>query len=357
VKTLYSIITDGAFFYNAYNNQCTTQILEAEVYLTVNAQNVLNNIPKKTKRLHCWYVVDDIDNKGIDWFKGLGTKKDKTLVNMGKGDLQKAKIEKVTSYIQRKYRTVAYANKDLRTLAYELQPTLQDWLPTFVVKNKQTKQKQKQPDRQAQELNKVLNKINLNQETESAKSITSSAVNAFEENTVASTKEIETQITALKEADANSFAVESSIEETIHDISQKYDLDMGNVGVYQPIDWIVEWNRIEKLVDAVKQRKKQLELYLTKLEKRRIDVMHYAEFYVLNTQEGYNLYVLLRNIQLERRKVKNELIQLTVYMQKLKVLETTNKINIPTLEKRVYTPREMPDLFEAVKYDAESNSI
>lgn len=84
----------------------------------------------------------------------------------------------------------------------------------------------------------------------------------------------------------------------------------------------------------------QLENNILNAEKEQQDLLHYAEFYVLNACEGYYFYKMLQDVRVKRRYWKNELERVTILLANPFSTEIHNK------KTKSYQPRIRQDLFK-----------
>ena len=123
------------------------------------------------------------------------------------------------------------------------------------------------------------------------------------------------------------------------------------VGNYKPIE--LNYNILDKVKEMyafakeLEERKLYLAEQLSKIDMEIVDIEHAAEFYNLNASQGYNLYKLLHDRRIERRKIKDELqiIGLTLGTS----INSTNIDNLERsilgLDNRKYAPRINKELF------------
>ena len=90
----------------------------------------------------------------------------------------------------------------------------------------------------------------------------------------------------------------------------------------------------------LQSRVPELQSQLNKCNREIIDIYHYIEFSNLNAYQGYKVTALLKEILTERRKLKNELEQITL------ISNNVNLDNLSSLlQTKHYTPRELTTLF------------
>lgn len=99
--------------------------------------------------------------------------------------------------------------------------------------------------------------------------------------------------------------------------------------------------------DAIK-RKEELCKQLSDVDKELSDINHYIEFCNLNAAQGYKVYKMIKERRAKRRTIKNELVVVDAILEKKigdSITEEIEKV-INHLDKRIYTPRILNDLFD-----------
>lgn len=102
-------------------------------------------------------------------------------------------------------------------------------------------------------------------------------------------------------------------------------------------------------IHDLEQRKENLSNKLSDVDKEIIDIQHYIEFGdKFNAYEGWLAFSMLRHRLKKRRKIKDELYIVTQLSEcKINSSMLSNiKDIIYELDKRVYTPRKLANLFE-----------
>ena len=87
------------------------------------------------------------------------------------------------------------------------------------------------------------------------------------------------------------------------------------------------------------QRKAELEIE---------DIEHAAEFYNLDVSHGYQLYKLLHDARVRRRKCKNAIAWIDFILEQRpeRFVENDPSARIVGTRSRDYAPRALPELFE-----------
>lgn len=134
----------------------------------------------------------------------------------------------------------------------------------------------------------------------------------------------ESIVTVMSEDKINNQYTPVDIEElkkSINDLSDKLTTLYGNK------EWLL-------------QEESRLDLQIN-------DIMHYIEFQDFNACDGYKLSKILKELRLQRRKVKNELELIKIFsVQTCNNIARGNTINsITGLEDKKYAPRVLGSLF------------
>ena len=112
--------------------------------------------------------------------------------------------------------------------------------------------------------------------------------------------------------------------------------------------WVERADSLKRQYEALIQRKKDLAEELRKVSAELCDLEHYIEFTSLNAVKGYRIYRRLRECLIRRRKIKDELMCITIFMK----AEPHNILNgnltrqFSGLQTREYSPRVLQELFE-----------
>ncbi len=112
---------------------------------------------------------------------------------------------------------------------------------------------------------------------------------------------------------------------------------------------------IDNLVDCLEinfdlliKRKEFLELEYLEIEKEITDIYHAIEFYTLNAQKGYQLYKMMQERLIRRRKNKNETRKINaILLGGIKGLtDRHTKEKIERVNHQQYHPRVLKELFD-----------
>lgn len=101
----------------------------------------------------------------------------------------------------------------------------------------------------------------------------------------------------------------------------------------------------ENLLKDMPQKKTYLEDKLTTIEKAIIDVEHSIEFFSYNACEGYKIYRKLKDLRIERRKIKDSLLIISILSQPADPSNLNMYERISNLLNRSYEPRVLKELF------------
>lgn len=111
------------------------------------------------------------------------------------------------------------------------------------------------------------------------------------------------------------------------------------------------YDKLEALSKEVKERKKELNSELSRIDKEISDIRHYIEFYPLSASNGYKMAKTLKDHLIKRRGIKNELdVMNRIQMMSVGQVGSGKGRDIidKVLDKR-YTPRVLNELFEQPK--------
>ena len=105
---------------------------------------------------------------------------------------------------------------------------------------------------------------------------------------------------------------------------------------------------LKRQYETLLQRKKDLTEELRQVSAELCDLEHYIEFTSLNAAKGYRIYRRLRDCLIRRRKIKDELMCISIFLK----AEPHNILNgnlyrqFNGLRTREYAPRVLGDLFQ-----------
>ncbi|MGI5893965.1 MAG: hypothetical protein ACOX6P_05155 [Candidatus Merdivicinus sp.] len=112
-------------------------------------------------------------------------------------------------------------------------------------------------------------------------------------------------------------------------------------------EWMKRADSMKQEYERLVQRKKDLAEELRQVSAELCDLEHYIEFHSLNAVKGYRIYRQLRDCLIRRRKIKDELMCITIFLK----AEPHNILNgnlvrqFSGLRTREYAPRVLADLF------------
>lgn len=112
--------------------------------------------------------------------------------------------------------------------------------------------------------------------------------------------------------------------------------------------WINKISDLNGLAKELVDRKNELNQSLSEVDKEIQDCLHYIEFTKLNAAQGYKIYKLLKDRQVNRRSIKNELQVLDIIFEK-KISESVTEEIIKKVSKmdcRNYKPKVLQELFD-----------
>lgn len=113
-------------------------------------------------------------------------------------------------------------------------------------------------------------------------------------------------------------------------------------------EWMEKAVELKRQYENLIQRKKDLSEELRQVSAELCDLEHYIEFTSLNAAKGYRIYRRLRDCLIRRRKIKDELMCISIFLK----AEPHNILNgnlyrqFNGLRSREYSPRVLEELFE-----------
>ena len=96
--------------------------------------------------------------------------------------------------------------------------------------------------------------------------------------------------------------LEGNVSESNELIYKQTDLDNED---YNFKDKCIDFSRF---MMQLNQYKDNLIIKHKEIEKKKTDLEHYIEFYTFNASQGYNAYRMLKDVMVERRKIKDNLL-------------------------------------------------
>lgn len=113
-------------------------------------------------------------------------------------------------------------------------------------------------------------------------------------------------------------------------------------------DWINQANEFEEFSKQLKQYYINLKIKQKEVDQEICDIEHFIEFVVLNAAQGYKAYAMLKERRIRRRKIKDELLKINIYLdcstQDISDGRLAKRLN--GIEHRKYEPRILKELFE-----------
>lgn len=128
-------------------------------------------------------------------------------------------------------------------------------------------------------------------------------------------------------------------------VRPEVDIDQS---VLEPQYYLDSIQAFRTFIETMKKQQSTLETARHVAELEIEDIEHAAEFYELNAEQGYQLYSLLREARIRRRKCKNALawIQFVLDACPDDFLERDPSARIAGTGTRAYAPRALPGLFD-----------
>lgn len=105
---------------------------------------------------------------------------------------------------------------------------------------------------------------------------------------------------------------------------------------------------IQNFFRSIYRQKEIAEQRIQEAEKEIFDIEHAAEFYLLNASQGYNIYKMLHESRMKRRKYKDQLlfIEYIINGQLDGLVDGNTLKRIQGMDNRQYKPRILEKLFE-----------
>lgn len=122
-------------------------------------------------------------------------------------------------------------------------------------------------------------------------------------------------------------------------------------------EWMEKAVELKRQYESLIQRKKDLSEELRQVSAELCDLEHYIEFTSLNAAKGYRIYRRLRDCLIRRRKIKDELMCISIFLK----AEPHNILNgnlyrqFNGLRSREYAPRVLEELFEDLTKETSSS--
>lgn len=108
------------------------------------------------------------------------------------------------------------------------------------------------------------------------------------------------------------------------------------------------YDDLEELSKKIRQRRKELNSELSKIDKEISDIRHYIEFYPLSASKGYKMAKMLKDCLIKRREIKNEseVLDRICVMNVGHIGNGKGRGDLDKLLDKHYTPRVLNSLFE-----------
>lgn len=122
-------------------------------------------------------------------------------------------------------------------------------------------------------------------------------------------------------------------------------------------EWMEKAAELKRQYESLIQRKKDLSEELRQVSAELCDLEHYIEFTSLNAAKGYRIYRRLRDCLIRRRKIKDELMCISIFLK----AEPHNILNgnlyrqFNGLRSREYAPRVLEELFDDLAKETSSS--
>ncbi len=141
-------------------------------------------------------------------------------------------------------------------------------------------------------------------------------------------------------------AIVKSNKINVEDNPKRYDI--------AHYDWLEYLQNFCYLASVVGKRHEELTKQLSEVDQKACDILHLIELYDLMDEEEVKAVSLLKDIRQRRRDIKDEMLCLEYFQASF---GTSNNVSeaktiikqIKRLDKRVYRPRQLPELFKGMK--------
>ena len=136
--------------------------------------------------------------------------------------------------------------------------------------------------------------------------------------------------------------------ETLEDTTTKSpELTVSNDLVHRIDTMVNGLSALSSLCKSLPEVKQKLHEEQSKIDSQIADVEHYIEFNTFNAPKGFAAYKMLHNLLVERRKIKDSMVKLSVLEQNTSSINDEHiRSSINGLLDRQYTPRVLVDLFK-----------
>ena len=117
--------------------------------------------------------------------------------------------------------------------------------------------------------------------------------------------------------------------------------------MFDPQFYVSELRRFRYFIDSIAAAQPRMEEKQIQAEQEVEDILHAAEFYELDKEQGYQLYLKLREARVRRRKCKDAAMWMSLILtadpDTFLRSEPSNRIS--NWDDRCYRPRALPELF------------
>lgn len=119
----------------------------------------------------------------------------------------------------------------------------------------------------------------------------------------------------------------------------------------QGLAWEAYLEQFCQVAAELPNYKKELGRLLSDIDMQICDIMHYIEFYEMDTEKSVRMVKLLQESRKQRREVKDELLRTEQFQKSLGTVANLKSAKaairqMDMLDTRIYHPRKLGDLFE-----------
>ena len=149
--------------------------------------------------------------------------------------------------------------------------------------------------------------------------------------------------------------VEESNFEAVHEVHIEDNPEVRKVSDGMDNNWLDCVTRLCYMSSHIQTYQTELNSRLSTVDRQIQDIMHFIEFCNPNDDMLLKVARELQEIRIERRKIKNEIEQIDLVKSSFLDKDFDAKIHqtlesMKKMQNRKYSPREMPELFEAMSF-------
>lgn len=152
------------------------------------------------------------------------------------------------------------------------------------------------------------------------------------------------------EVDCEGVQVQSNVIAVFHEENSRADEKGVLEYNIEGINWLEYMNLFCYLSNTAKNYQDELAAKQSTIDKEICDLLHYIELYDLTAEEEIHAVELLKDARERRRDIKDEMVKVEQFSRSIGTSANVAKAKgcikeIKKLERRIYRPRELPELF------------